>query len=242
MSLLVRLLALAFFLVFSSSGSSKAESLSTGRSEARPVGSSEILLARYEWKEDSASEFLSQRLLELEELIKELEDAEVKEFDQVLRESVSKTLDLQSLGKRAMLRYWDELGKTEVGQRQRKQYLKLFKQLVEESYLEQARRFSEGDHQIELEEEASRGEFQIVKGSIERPDVDVIVEFQLKQNSDEWKVQDIRLDSTSLEATYRSSFSRIIRRKGGLEEGFPHLISVMERRLHDLRVGEATRL
>ena len=70
----------------------------------------------------------------------------------------------------------------------------------------------------------------------------MLVEFRLRKIGEQFRIVDIKLDETSLESTYRSSFNRIIRKEGSLENGFPELIRVMEKRLKELRAGSATRL
>lgn len=239
---------LAFSLEASSNQLSTSSSLSTttGRDEkAKPVQGSEVLKSTYEIKEGSASAFLAKRFIELEKTVKAFDDTSPEqevENNSKLRKIVSSSLDLDRLAERALISYWDEVGESKALADRRDEYTKLFKELVEENYLEKAKTYISRKYQIPLTDESKRRKYSIVTGKIKKPDVDLIVEFKLLQSDGAYRVVDVKLDETSLEASYRSSFNRIIRKQGGIEEGFPELLRVMEKRLAELKKGEATRL
>jgi len=229
--------------------SSSSRSLSTGglsEKKTTPVEGSNVLLTAYSIAPSSASYFLVNNIRQLEKLVSNYESlgqAGQKLKDLEIRKVVSSVLDLDHLGEHSLISYWEELGKTAVGRKKRNQYLVLFKNLVEENYLEKARTYMSGKYQIPLlEETADNGSEYSVIGRIRKSDVDLMVEFKILKNQDRFKVVDVRLDETSLESTYRGSFNRIIRKKGGLEQGFPELIRVMQKRLEELKTGNATRL
>jgi ABC-type transporter MlaC component len=159
-----------------------------------------------------------------------------------MRGVVSGVLDLQTLGQGAMVTHWNALGKTPKLKKMRDKYMSLFQQLIEENYMEQARKYIGGKYQITFTSEDTQSKKPMVKAKIKKTDVDVLVEFDVLKQKDVWKVQDIRLDTTSLEATYRSSFNRLIKKKGGLDSGFPELLKSMEKRLAELRSGKAESL
>ncbi|PIR22307.1 MAG: hypothetical protein COV44_08815 [Deltaproteobacteria bacterium CG11_big_fil_rev_8_21_14_0_20_45_16] len=228
---------------------SGSRSMSTGglrEKKTEAVEGSNVLLTAYSISPSSASEFLVNNIRQLEKLVSNYESlgqAEQKLKDKEIRKVVSSVLDLDHLGERSLISYWDELGKNPEGRKKREQYLNLFKNLVEENYLEKARTYMSGKYQIPLlEETAANGNGFSVIGRIRKPDVDLMVEFRILKDQDRYKVVDVRLDETSLESTYRGSFNRIIRKKGGLEQGFPELIRVMQKRLEELKTGNATRL
>lgn len=220
-------------------------SVKTEEVNAKAVPGSNVLLTAFDVEKAPATQFIIDRFLQLEKIVQnydKLNPAQKKEVDQKIRQIVSSVLDLSHLGKRAMLTYWDEMSKTKEGQEQLNEYIKLFKNLVEENYLEKARTYVSGKYQIPLIEEETQGGFTFVRGKIKKEDVDLLLEFKLVNSEKDFKIVDVKLDETSLEATYRSSFNRIIRKKGGLKEGFPELLRVMSKRLEELKQGEATRL
>lgn len=223
-------------------------SLSTGSASAapaKPVRDSQILKTQYEIEKGSASDFLATNIITLEKVVRgyeELSQAKKKERDQQIRQVVSQVLDLGHLAERALITYWEELKTQPGGLKMRETYVKLFKELVEENYLEKARQYMTGKYQIPLVGEKKQRAHTIVEGRIRKPDVDMIVEFKMNQKADRFQVVDVQLDETSLEGTYRSSFNRIIRKQGGLEAGMSELLRVMQKRLDELKSGEATRL
>jgi len=250
--MLAQLIAATFFSLIATgldTSSLDTSSLSTGGSQTisqKPVEGSSILMSSYEISADSPSAFLVGKIIELEKAVADYEtlpSGEKKKKDDEIRKIVSSALDLDRLGRRALITYWDKLGKSKAGLKKRKTYIKLFKELVEENYIQKTRTYMSGKYQIPLvrEEPGPRGS-HLILGRIKKSDVDLIVEFKLLKTESDYRVADVRLDETSLESTYRGSFNRIIRKKGGLEAGFPELLRVMRKRLDELKQGSATRL
>jgi len=223
--------------------------LSTGGSSAHayePVPGSKVLLQKAGLMKEPAVSFLVGRVLDLEKALASYETLapEVRaQRDLEVQRVMSNTMNLERLGQRALIAYWEDLGSQSGGAKKQADYLALFRKLVEENYLERLREYMNGRYRIPLTgfRTGPQGVL-IVDAKIERPDVDLLVEFRLMGEGEEMRIVDIRLDETSLEATYRGSFNRVIRRKGGLAEGFPELMRVMQIRLDELQSGEATRL
>src|SRR5690606_15094218 len=107
--------------------------------------------------------------------------------------------------------HWTDLGKTKKGQSQRSRYQNLFRNLVEENYIQKIRQYLGGDHHIHFVSEKANGDKVTVYARILKTDVDVHVEFETVKSKGGWRVVDVRLDDISLQETYRSSFNRIIR-------------------------------
>ena len=211
--------------------------------KSHQIQGSQILSTTYKIEPGSASEFLVENTIALEKLVSGIDKAkgdEAKKKEMVIKNLVSGILDLDVLGHRALITYWDEVSKTTNGKKLLSQYMTTFKKLVEENYLEKARQYVNGKYQIPLtgEEKTSKG--YKVTAKIKKTDVDLLVEFYIVKNDKGWKVVDIKLDDTSLEETYRGSFNRIIKKKGGIKTGLPELIAVMDKRLQELKKGKAT--
>lgn len=212
---------------------------------AQPVVGSKVLLTEFQITSGSSAAAITAAVIELETIVAKMKNksgAEKKALENQMRSVVSAILDLQHLGQRAMVTHWENLGKTAKLKKMRDNYMKLFRQLIEENYMEQARKYIGGNYQIIFTSQDEKGTKPMVKGRIKKTDVDVLVEFDVVKQGSAWKVQDIRLDTTSLEATYRSSFNRLIKRKGGLDAGFPELLKSMEKRLAELRSGSSKSL
>lgn len=252
---LIMPISFTFLFTLFFSFSLQAQSLSTGglstgmggqAPKETPIVGSQILLTRYAIPEGSATQFLANEIIKLEKLVgTDTEDqagAKIKSQEKEIRSVISAVLDLDHLAQRALISHWDDLSKSKEGLAKRAKYHKLFKELVEQNYLEKARTYISGRYQIPFVSESVKENKVVVLGEIKKPDVNLRVEFHMVKTPTAYRVQDVRLDETSLEATYRSSFNRIIRKQGGLEAGFPELIRVMEKRLAELKKGEATRL
>ncbi len=226
----------------------QGQSLSSGGAlKSQPeirVPGSQVLSTSKPIAKDSATGLLAERIVKLEKEINNMPSAKgatAKKMDANVRTMVSEILDLNSLAKGALATYWNDFGKKKSPTlKDRARYMKLFKELVEENYLEKARIYVGGKYQIVLTEE-NKGQAGIsVLGHIKKTDVDMDLEFQMAKNDEAWRVRDIQLDSTSLESTYRGSFNSIIKKKGGFKAGFPEIMRAMEKRLKELKKGRAT--
>ena len=145
--------------------------------------------------------------------------------DEQLRQIVTSLLDLDYMAEKALGRRWAERTAEE-----RTQYLTLMRQLVERSYLRQAR--SRADYQIrfgqvQLSRQGQEAEVEStlhVTKQGRREEVEVI--YSLRRTNGQWRVVDVETDGASTVRNYRAQFGRII--KG---QGFPELLNRMRRRL-----------
>lgn len=245
----------SFLFLSFSAWSLKAQTLSTGNSlssgskneiKAKPIAGSAILSSTFEVKPGTGASFLVEKLVQLEKLVgKDFDSLKGKELaakNEEIRKLVGQVLDLDRLAKRALIAYWDKLGEMKNADVKKKEYLSLFKRLVEENYLEKAKGYVSGKYKIPLIGESKKASYEIVEGKIEQTDVDLLVQFKILKENEKYKVVDVKLDETSLESTYRGSFNRIIRKEDGITKGFDELIRVMKKRLEELVKGNATRL
>lgn len=245
----------SFLFLSFSAGSVSAQTLSTGNSlssgsktvvKAKPIAGSSILSSTFEVKPGTGAAFLVEKLLLLEQMVgKDFDSLKGKELaakNEEIRKLVGQVLDLDRLAKRALIAYWDKLGEMKNADEKKKEYLSLFKRLVEENYLEKAKGYVGGKYKIPLVSETKKAPYELVEGKIEQSDVDLLIQFKILKENEKYKVVDVKLDETSLESTYRGSFNRIIRKQDGMTKGFDELIRVMKKRLEELVKGNATRL
>jgi len=214
--------------------------------QGQPVSGSAVLRTVMQINAGTSADFVVNTIRSAEKIVDGMEALKgkpLKDREAQLRKLITSSLDIPRLGERAMSAYWNKLGKTAKGKKQREKYMSLFRQLLEENYMEQARKYIGGKYTIVIHTEVPSKEGLVtLNGRIKKKDVDVIVEWDLVKEAALWKIVDVRLDSTSLEATYRSSFNRIIKKRGGLEVGFPELLQTMQKRLAELKNGKATKL
>jgi phospholipid transport system substrate-binding protein len=143
--------------------------------------------------------------------------------DEQLRAVVTDLLDVDEMARQALGRAWDERSEAE-----RRDYLDLMRQLVERSYLRQARERTEytltiGDVETHGNEAEVETELRFqTRGRLES--IDVVYTLALRDGR--WKVTDIETDGASMVSNYRTSFRRIMR-----QDGFAELLNRMRRRL-----------
>jgi ABC-type transporter MlaC component len=218
---------------------------SVSAEEGTLVKDSKMVYVQKKTVPGSGTEFVIKKILEVEKIMQgvpEKNEKEMKKRDPEIRRLISSVLDLDSLGKAALITHWANISKLSSGKKDLDRYMKLFRDLVEENYLEKIRTYVGSKYRITFvsEEQAKKG--TLVQATIKKKDADLVVEFLLRKADSSWLVIDTRLDETSLEETYRGSFNRIIKKQGGIQKGFPELIKVMEKRLSELRKGKATKL
>jgi phospholipid transport system substrate-binding protein len=145
--------------------------------------------------------------------------------DEALRAIVNDLLDLDDMSRQALGRAWDE--RTEA---ERRDYLEVMRQLVERSYLRQARERTQYTLTIgRVDVDAARNEATVeteLRFQTRGRQETIEVVYTLARRNGLWKVTDIETDGASMVSNYRTSFRRILR-----EEGFPELLSRMRRRL-----------
>lgn len=131
-------------------------------------------------------------------------DQQRREFDALLRDS----FDLRTIGRFALGRYWRNASKA-----QRSEYLKLFKNMVIESY---AQRFGEyGGQTLTVERSRMDNERDTIVFSRLSGSQPVSIDWRVRHKNGEYRVVDIMVEGVSMSLTQRSEFSAIIQRGGG---------------------------
>lgn len=143
--------------------------------------------------------------------------------DEQLRALVSDLLDVDEMARQALGREWDQRSEAE-----RREYLDLMRQLVERSYLRQARERT--DYALSIGDVRTRGGEAEVETELRfqtrgrQETIEVVYTLALRDGR--WKVTDIETDGASMVSNYRTSFRRIMR-----QDGFAELLNRMRRRL-----------
>lgn len=144
--------------------------------------------------------------------------------DANLKTAVSKLLDLEQMAQDALGRQWAKRTAAEKAE-----YSKLLTQLVERSYLRQARKHHQYTVTFGNVNKGRKGRMEVesvvhvkTKGRTEQ--IEVI--YTMAKTDQIWEVVDIETDGASTVNTYRSQFRRIID-----DQGFEALIKRMRKRL-----------
>ena len=124
------------------------------------------------------------------------------------------TIDYREAARRALGRHWAE--RTEA---ERAEFIGLFRNLVERSYLSKLDLYS-GEKIVYLGEQAERDR-SIVRTRVTSSGQgnESVVDFHMAQDGDRWWVHDVVVDGASLTDNYRTQFNAVIRRSS-----YPELV------------------
>lgn len=129
-----------------------------------------------------------------------------------LKKVIFARFDFDEMAKRSLGVHWRERTPQE-----RKEFVKIFADLLELSYRRKIERYT--DEEIQYTKEQVDEKFGVVTTEIvsEKEGVDIPIDYKVIRRGDEWKVYDVVIDGISLVGNYRSQFNRIIQRSSYAE-------------------------
>jgi phospholipid transport system substrate-binding protein len=121
-----------------------------------------------------------------------------------LRRAAEDLFDFGEMSRRALARHWGECSSQE-----REEFVRLFTDLLERSYLSKIENWS--GEKVLFVSEAVDGDYAAVRSKIVTVrKQEVPVEYRLYRAGQRWQVYDVLFEGVSFIATYRSQFNRII--------------------------------
>ncbi|MDZ7695979.1 MAG: ABC transporter substrate-binding protein [Deltaproteobacteria bacterium] len=124
----------------------------------------------------------------------------------MIREAVDERFDWVEMTRRALARHWKDRTDEE-----KKTIIKLFSDLLEQTYLEKVEGYS--GEKVLYEGEQVDGKYGVVSVKIvTRKDTEIPVKYRVKNEGDGWRVYDISITGVSLINNYRKQFNSIITR------------------------------
>ena len=121
-----------------------------------------------------------------------------------LRRAAEELFDFGEMSRRALARHWSERSSQE-----REEFVRLFTDLLERSYLSKIENWS--GEKVLYVSEATDGDYAAVRSKIVTVrKQEVPVEYRLYRAGQGWQVYDVLFEGVSFIATYRSQFNRII--------------------------------
>jgi phospholipid transport system substrate-binding protein len=122
----------------------------------------------------------------------------------LIRKAVDERFDWEEMARRSLARYWDQRTDQE-----KKEFVRLFGELLERTYLNKVEGYS--GEKVQYEGETLESEYAVVKVKIvTRKNVDIPVDYRLHKKENDWFVYDISIEGVSLVNNYRTQFSSII--------------------------------
>ena len=147
----------------------------------------------------------------VDRVLRVLDDPALKQDDRTrerraaIRGIAFEIFDFRELSQRALARHWQARSAAE-----RDEFMQLFADLLERSYVGKIETYSGGDR-IQYTAESADGEQATVRTRIvTKSSTEIPVDYRMHRVGDRWLVYDVSIEGVSLVANYRAQFGRII--------------------------------
>jgi phospholipid transport system substrate-binding protein len=133
------------------------------------------------------------------------QEARAAERRAAIRTIANEIFDFRELSQRTLARHWQ--GRTAA---ERDEFVQLFADLLERSYIGKIETYSGGER-IQYLGEAVDGDQATVRTKIvTKSGTEIPVDYRMHRAGDRWLVYDVAIEGVSLVANYRAQFNRII--------------------------------
>ena len=135
------------------------------------------------------------------------QDGRATERRAAIRTIAQEIFDFRELSQRALARHWQARTPAE-----RDEFIQLFADLLERSYIGKIETFSGGDR-VQYSGESVEGDQATVRTRIvTKNGTEIPVDYRMHRVGDRWLVYDVAIESVSLVANYRAQFNKILQR------------------------------
>jgi phospholipid transport system substrate-binding protein len=148
----------------------------------------------------------------VERVLRALEDPELKQEGRLLqrratiREIAYEIFDFRELSQRALARHWQARTQAE-----RDEFVQLFAELLERTYIRQIEQYSGGERVQFLAESAEGDQATVRTKIVAKAGTEIPVDYRMHRVGERWLVYDVAIEGVSLVSNYRAQFDRIIR-------------------------------
>jgi phospholipid transport system substrate-binding protein len=146
----------------------------------------------------------------IDEVLKIIQDKELKqpgkaeERRQRLEQVVGNRFDYQEMSRRALGASWNELS-----DKDKQEFVSLFKTLLTNSYSDKVETYSgEG---VQYLNERTEKDYAEVRTKVLSGKTEIPLDYRLLNKGVDWRVYDVVVDGVSLVSNYRGQFSKILR-------------------------------
>jgi phospholipid transport system substrate-binding protein len=127
-----------------------------------------------------------------------------EEREKRIRQAVDKRFDWEEMARRSLAIHWAERTTEE-----RKEFIRLFADLVERTYMKKVEDYS--GEKVLYEGESKEGDYATVRVKIvTKRGENIPVEYRLKKERENWFIYDVSIEGVSLVNNYRIQFHSII--------------------------------
>ncbi len=128
-----------------------------------------------------------------------------KERRAAIRKIIGYRFNFEEMAKRSLALHWR--GRSDE---ERKDFVALFSDLIENSYIEKIETYE--NEQIHYIDEMVDSKYAVVKTKVvTKENVEIPIDYKLSQKGDMWLVYDVVIEGVSLVNNYRTQFNKIIR-------------------------------
>lgn len=152
---------------------------------------------------------------------KVLEDPALRKEDRraSVRKIAAEAFDVNESARRALGLHWQQRTQAE-----REEFVQLFGDLLERTYIAQIDLYS--GERLRFTEEKLDGNLAIVRAKlVTKQGTEVPVEARMNRKGERWLIYDVAIENVSLISNYRSQFDRIIR-----QNSYPELVKRLRTR------------
>ncbi len=128
-----------------------------------------------------------------------------------LRQAVLQRFGFEEMARRSLGRHWRK-----VSREQRQEFVSLFSDLLERSYINKIEAYTGDKQQIRYtKEKIDKDGYAIVRSEIvNKRDLNMEIEYRLVKRQADWEVYDVVIEEVSLVSNYRNSFAPILDNQG----------------------------
>ncbi|MGA2517626.1 MAG: ABC transporter substrate-binding protein [Thermodesulfobacteriota bacterium] len=130
--------------------------------------------------------------------------SQTEEREKLIRQAVDERFDWDEMARRSLAIHWAKRTVEE-----RKEFVRLFADLVERTYMKKVEDYS--GEKVLYEGETKEGDYASVRVKIvTKRGEDIPVEYRLKKEKEDWFVYDVSIEGVSLVNNYRTQFNSIL--------------------------------
>ncbi|MGD9158225.1 MAG: ABC transporter substrate-binding protein [Desulfobacteraceae bacterium] len=142
--------------------------------------------------------------------------------ERMIRETVDTVFDWRAFSQRALGRHWRKLGKEE-----KSEFITLFGQLIERTYMDKTRQYS--GQQMNYISEEMEEKYGIVNAEVAmKNEANIAIQFRVLKKNETWFVYDVYVEGVSLVNNYRVQFNKIM-----TKSGYGELVSKLKTKLDE---------
>jgi len=130
--------------------------------------------------------------------------SKAQERRRLIRKAADERFDWEEMARRSLGRYWAQRTAEEE-----KEFVSLFSELVERTYMSQVENYS--GESVQYGKETIDGDYAVVTVDIlTQKNKDISVDYRLQKEGNEWLIYDVSIEGVSLVNNYRTQFNSII--------------------------------